>query len=265
MLDDKKMQRYLRQITLSEIGVKGQEKLLSSKVLVVGAGGLGSPVIMYLAAAGVGTIGIVDYDAVDMSNLHRQIIHRTENVNINKAVSASKAALGINPEINIRVYDELMIPENALEIISEYDFVADCTDRFETKFLINDACVIAGKPFSHAGIVRFEGQAMTYVPKKGPCLRCLMGEVPHNAETCREVGVMGAAVGVLGSIQALEAVKYLTGIGELLTGRILSFNGLSMNIRVHSIPSADEHCAVCGKDAVINNLSANRQDYNIID
>lgn len=260
-LNKQQAERYVRHFTLKEIGVNGQKKLLSSKVLVIGAGGLGSPAILYLAAAGVGTIGIVDHDTVDSSNLQRQIMHGTEDVGSKKTESAAKAVRAIDPDIQVNLYDMFLTPDNIMDIISDYDFILDCTDRFETKFLINDACVIAEKPYSHAGVVRFEGQAMTYVPGKGPCLRCLMGDVPHDAATCKELGVLGAAVGVLGSIQALEAVKYLTGAGDLLCGKIFTFDGLSMNMRVHSMPCADPGCAVCGKDASIRSLNKNNSDY----
>lgn len=263
VLDQQQAKRYVRHFALKEIGISGQKKLLSSKVLVIGAGGLGSPAIMYLTAAGVGTLGIADFDIVDCSNLQRQIIHNTETLGMPKTISAEKAAKAINPDIIIKRYDFPLTYDNIIPIITEYDFILDCTDRFETKFLINDACVLAEKPYTHAGVVRFEGQAMTYVPQKGPCLRCLMGDVPHDAATCKDVGVIGAAVGVLGSIQALEAVKYITGAGELLCGKILTFDGLTMNMRVHSVPHADPECAVCGKTPKIKNLSDNISDYQI--
>ncbi len=262
MLNEEQAKRYVRHFVLKEIGVQGQKKLLNAKVLVIGAGGLGSPAVMYLAAAGVGTLGIADYDSVDVSNLQRQIIHTTDRVGMKKTLSARQAALAINPDMTVHVHDTWLTPENIMDIIGDYDFILDCTDRFETKFLINDACVLAGKPYSHAGVLGWGGQAMTYVPKKAPCLRCLLGEVPHHAQTCREAGVLGAAVGVLGSIQAMEAVKYLLGQGELLCGKVLTFDGLSMNMRVHNM-TADPQCAVCGKDPVIRNLYDSREDYEI--
>ena len=233
-------------------------------MLVIGAGGLGSPAILYLAAAGIGTLGIADFDAVDASNLQRQIIHTTEAIGTPKTLSAENAVKALNPDCMVKRYDVPLTPDNIMEIITEYDFILDCTDRFETKFLINDACVLARKPYVHAGVVRFEGQAMTYVPGKGPCLRCLMGDVPHDAVTCKDVGVLGAAVGVLGSIQALEAVKYLTGAGDLLCGKILTFDGLTMNVRVHSISHAAPECAVCGNTPTIHSLADNRQDYQVL-
>lgn len=263
VLNEQQAKRYVRHFALKEIGVSGQKKLLSSKVLVIGAGGLGSPAVLYLASAGVGTLGIADFDTIDCSNLQRQIIHRTENIGMSKALSAGNAAKALNPDISIRLYDFALTPDNIMDVIAAYDFILDCTDRFETKFLINDACVLAEKPYSHAGVVRFEGQAMTYVPHKAPCLRCLMGEVPHGAATCKEVGVLGAAVGVLGSIQAMEAVKYLTGTGELLCGKVFSFDGLTMKVRVHSMAGADPECGVCGKVPAIRSLSENRDDYEM--
>ncbi len=263
-LNEQQAKRYVRHFALKEIGIGGQKKLLAAKVLVIGAGGLGSPAILYLAAAGIGTLGIVDFDTVDASNLQRQIIHTTEAIGTPKTLSAENAVKALNPDCMVKRYDVPLTPDNIMEIITEYDFILDCTDRFETKFLINDACVLAHKPYVHAGVVRFEGQAMTYVPGKGPCLRCLMGDVPHDAVTCKDVGVLGAAVGVLGSIQALEAVKYLTGAGDLLCGKILTFDGLTMNVRVHSISHADTECAVCGNAPTIHSLADNRQDYQVL-
>lgn len=262
-LNKQQAKRYARHFSLKEVGVQGQKKLLSSKVLVIGAGGLGSPAIMYLAAAGVGILGVVDFDEVDCSNLQRQIIHTTESVGMPKTQSAENAAKSLNPDIEVRQYNFPLTPDNIMEVIADYDFILDCTDRFETKFLINDACVLAGKPYTHAGVVRFEGQAMTYVPGKGPCLRCLMGNVPHDTATCREVGVLGAAVGVLGSIQAMEAIKFLIGAGDLLCGKIFTFDGLTMKVRVHSMPGADPECAVCGSTPKFHTLAENRDDYLI--
>ncbi len=261
--DAAKAKRYARHLVLKEIGLNGQKKLSVAKVLVIGAGGLGSPAVMYLASAGVGEIGIADYDKVDLSNLQRQIIHTTDRVGMKKTASAQISAKAVNPDVNIIPIDERLDPDNIIRIISEYDFILDCTDRFETKFMINDACVIAGKPYSHAGVVRFGGQAMTYIPGRGPCLRCLLGSVPHDSETCSNAGVVGAAAGVLGSIQALEAVKYITGAGKLLCGRVLSFDGLHMNVRVHKVSGSDPHCTVCGKEPSITDLSVNRNDYYI--
>ena len=262
---ENQLERYSRHFVLHEIGVSGQKKLLSSKVLVIGAGALGSAALMYLAAAGVGTIGIADYDCVELSNLQRQIIHRTENVGIPKTVSAEQTLKAINPDISVVLYSMPVTADNIEDMISPYDFVIDGTDRFETKFLINDACVLLEKPYSHAGAVRFGGQTMTYVPKSGPCLRCLLREIPpHDQNTmCSEAGVLGAVTGVIGSIQATEAIKYLLGIGELLVGKILNFDALSMNIRVTKMSKAYPHCRVCGENPDILSLAENREEYEL--
>lgn len=241
-MDKDQVRRYARHFALKEVGVDGQKKLLSSKVLVIGAGGLGS-CAMYLAAAGVGTIGLADFDIVTESNLQRQIIHRTDSIGLSKTASAKRTLIELNPYVNV-IEHGLITSENISEIIKKYDFVLDCADRFETKFLINDACVKNNKPFCHAGVVRFEGQVMTVLPGKGPCLRCLLGDVPKDL-MCSEVGVMGAMVGVIGSIQALEAIKYLLNVGELLVGKVLTFDGLNMKARVTEFPHIDPNCKAC--------------------
>ena len=262
VLSEEQAERYSRHFVLREIGVSGQKKLLQSKVLVIGAGGLGSSAIMQLAAAGVGVLGIADCDRVELSNLQRQTIHRTKDVGTEKILSAKRAAEELNPDVTVDLHGERITADNIQGVIERYDFVLDCTDRFETKFLINDACVLSKKAYSHAGAVRFEGQAMTYVPdKKTPCLRCLLGEVPNGAPLCSDVGVLGAAVGVIGCIQAMEAVKFLLGKGELLTGKVLRFDGLAMRVRVSEIPHADPHCAVCGDSPTILSLTDNREEY----
>lgn len=255
------LDRYARQFLLSELGVKGQQKLLDSRVLVIGAGALGSAALLYLAAAGVGTIGIADDDEVQLSNLHRQIIHRTRTVGTPKLESAKQAILERNPDVTVTLHPMFVTADNILPIIADYDFILDCTDRFEAKFLINDACVLAQKPYSHAGIVRFAGQILTYVPGHGPCLRCLLGGVPKNSATCAHVGVLGSVVGILGSMQATEAIKYLTGIGELLTGRVVHVDGLTMNFRTLRMAEHDPGCAVCGDHPTITSLTDNRDDY----
>lgn len=263
MLTQEQAERYSRHFVLREIGVSGQKQLLNSKVLVIGAGALGSNAIMHLAAAGVGAIGICDYDRVDLSNLQRQIIHKTNSVGINKVESAKQAVSELNPDVTVITHGERMTVDNIQGIISQYDFVLDCTDRFETKFLINDACVLSKVPYSHAGVVRFEGQVMTYVPGCGPCLRCLLGGVPplKDTVTCAEAGVLGAVTGVIGSIQALEAIKYLLGIGELLVGKVLSFDGLNMQIGRVSFAHSDPGCGVCGSNPSILSLIGNRSEY----
>ena len=259
-LSEEQKFRYARHLVLNEIREEGQKKLLSSKVLVIGAGGLGSAALLYLASAGVGTLGIADDDCVELHNLQRQIIHSTERLGMEKVRSAEASVCALNPDVKVNLYPIRIAVDNILPILAEYDFILDCTDRFETKFLINDACVLAKKPYCHAGVVRFEGQVMTYFPGEGPCLRCLLGAAP-NGSTCAQVGVLGAAVGILGSIQALEAVKYLLGIGELLVGRVLYFDGLKMGIRIVNFSHANPDCAVCGTHPTILSLQENRTEY----
>ena len=262
VLTEEQTERYSRHFVLREIDVSGQKKLMQSKVLVIGAGGLGSNAIMQLAAAGVGVLGIADCDKVELSNLQRQTIHRTKDIGTEKVLSAKRAVEELNPDVTVNLHTERMTADNIQGVIERYDFILDCTDRFETKFLINDACVLSKKPYSHAGVVRFEGQAVTYVPdKKAPCLRCLLGDVPHDAPLCAEVGVLGAVVGIMGCIQATEAVKFLLGKGDLLTGRVLNFDGLAMRVRITDIPHSDKHCAVCGDDPTILTLADNREEY----
>lgn len=257
------LERYSRHFVLKEIGVSGQKKLLKSKVLVIGAGGLGSVALMYLASAGVGTIGIADHDTVSLSNLQRQIIHKSSSLDMRKTRSAEQTIKELNPDTNIVLHEKKITAENIEKILLPYDFIIDATDRFETKFLINDACVLTHKPYVHAGVVRFGGQVMTYVPNKGPCLRCLLEQVPPDTVTCSQVGVLGAAVGILGSIQALEAVKYLTNTGELLVGRILNFDGLNMNFRIISFSDCVPNCRVCGEHPDILDLKKNKSEYEI--
>ncbi len=262
VLSKEQEMRFSRQLVLPELGADGQQKLLRSKVLVIGAGGLGSPAILYLAAAGVGTIGIADHDSVDLSNLQRQILHRSKDVGTAKTRSAEAAVRERDPDTAVRLHEGKMTAANIREAVRQYDFILDCTDRFPTKFLINDACVLEGKPYSHAGVVRFGGQAMTYVPGQGPCLRCLLGGVPPKEEvpSCAQTGVLGAAAGVIGSIQALEAVKYLIGAGRLLTGRILQFDGLAMRFHTTAPVPPNPDCRICGSRAS-RSLSDFRAEY----
>lgn len=263
VLSEAQAERYSRHFVLREIGLSGQKRLLQSKVLVIGAGALGSSALMYLAAAGVGVIGIADYDRVDLSNLQRQIVHTVKTVGDEKTHSARQAIQERNPDVTVQLHDERMTPDNIQSVIQQYDFILDCTDRFESKFLINDACVLSRKPYSHAGAVRFEGQVMTYVPGQGPCLRCLLGSVPpwEDTVTCSQAGVLGAVTGVIGSLQALEAVKYLLGIGDLLVGKVLAFDGLSMRFHVTEVKHADPGCGVCGEHPTILSLADNRAEY----
>ena len=245
---NEQLERYSRNILLKEVGIRGQQKLLSSKILIIGAGGLSSAATLYLAAAGVGTIGIADKDKVELSNLNRQIIHNTNRVGLLKTESAKQTIKELNLDIKINIYNEIS-SVNISEIVSQYDFVIDATDNFETKFLINDACVTAKKPFSHAGIVGFQGQLMTYVPNKGCCYRCIFKEPPKQdcVSSCSKDGVLGAAVGTIGTLQATEAIKYILNIGELLTGQLLTYNALTCEFRKIKLPPPDKDCPACGK------------------
>lgn len=246
-LNEEQLERYSRQIMLEQVGEEGQKKLLRAKVLVIGAGGLGSPVVLYLAGAGVGTIGIADADVVDCSNLQRQIIHTTKSVGTNKTESAKRAVLALNPEVQVNTYPAFVTMETIRELIQEYDFIVDATDNFASKFLINDACVMAKKAFSHAGIREFQGQLMTYVPGEGACLRCIFKEMPQKAADAKEdkLGIIGAVAGVIGSLQAMEAVKYILGEGKLLTGKLLTYDALAMRFRTVEFLKEDA-CPVCG-------------------
>lgn len=251
---EEELNRYSRHILLQDVGVEGQERIRQGKVLVVGAGGLGAPVAMYLAAAGVGTIGIVDDDVVDLSNLQRQVIHFTADVGRPKVESARDKIRQINPHVNVQAHRCFLQADNALDLISEYDFVVDGTDNFPVKFLINDACVMAGKPFSHGGILRFEGQTFTHLPGTA-CYRCLFGAPPppNAVPTCSQAGVLGAIAGMLGTIQAAETLKYLTGVGELLTDRLLTFNAKTMEFRKIRTQRHDR-CPLCGTHPTVTKL-----------
>jgi molybdopterin/thiamine biosynthesis adenylyltransferase len=251
---NEQIERYSRHILLQDIGVEGQEKINNGKVLVIGAGGLGAPVLLYLAAAGVGTIGIIDGDVVDLSNLQRQVIHFTPDVGKPKVLSAKEKISQINPDVNVITYHQLFTAENAFEIINNYDFVIDGTDNFPVKFLINDACVLAGKPFSHGGILRFDGQTFTYKPDTA-CYRCLFHSPPppNVVPTCSQAGVLGAIAGMLGTIQAAEALKFLTGTGELLTNRLLIFDAKAMSFR--TVQTGRNHqCPICGDHPTMTEL-----------
>lgn len=252
---NEQLERYSRHIILQEVGVKGQKKLLNASVLIIGAGGLGAPAALYLAAAGVGTIGIVDADEVDLSNLQRQVIHTTNDVGKAKVKSAAETMEAINPDVTVKTYRTFVDSTNIMDLIRDYDFIIDGTDNFPAKFLINDACVMAGKPFSHAGIIRFKGQLMTYVPGEGPCYRCVFKNPPPKdaVPTCKQAGVIGAMGGVIGSLQAMEAIKYIIGKGELLTGKLLTYDALKMEFHTIKLPK-DHHCAVCGDEPTITEL-----------
>lgn len=262
-LDTEEVKRYDRQMVLPQVGSEGQKKLKNFRVLIVGAGGLGSPAAFYLAGAGVGTIGIVDADTVSISNLQRQIVHNMETEHINKAESAKLSLQKLNDRIDIRAYPYALTAENAEEIISQYDFIIDAVDNFETKFLINDVCVLMEKAFCHAGILQFQGQVMTYVPGNNPCYRCVFEEMPKSGSipNCSQAGIIGAAAGIIGSIQALEVVKYLLGAGELLIGKIFVLDGLSMRTRLVCYNNKNESCRVCGRHRTITNIRENADEY----
>lgn len=238
--------RYARQLVLDEIGEEGQEKLKNARVLIVGAGGLGSPAAMYLAAAGVGHIGIADGDQVELSNLQRQLLHATADLGRPKAVSARETLTGLNPHVEVRAIEAFLTEANIGAVIAEYDLILDCTDSAAAKFLLNDACAAAGKPLIYAGIGPFRGQLMLILPGQTPCLRCVFGGPPERERTERERGVIGAVAGVIGSLQALEAVMYITGAGERRAGRLILFDGLSMSFRTVE-PPRREDCPVCGR------------------
>ncbi|MFO7534905.1 MAG: HesA/MoeB/ThiF family protein [Kiritimatiellia bacterium] len=246
-LTDQQVERYSRHILLQEVGGRGQEKLLAGKVLLVGAGGLGSPAALYLAAAGVGTIGIMDADVVDLSNLQRQVIHATADVGRPKVESAAEKLRAINPDVTVRTYPERLAAVNALGVLGDYDFVIDGTDSFASKFLVADACHFAGKPYSHAGILRFDGQCMTVLPGQTACYRCVFAQPPPAGAvpSCSQAGVLGVLAGVIGTLQATEAIKYLLGAGELLTNRLLVYNALKLTFRTVRI-NRNEKCPLCG-------------------
>ncbi len=257
------LERYERQMILPEVGINGQRRLSEAKVLVVGAGGLGCPALQYLAGAGVGTIGIVDADEVSITNLHRQVLHPEKNIGKNKAESAKEMLSCLNGKIKINAYPTYLRAENINQIINDYDFVIDAVDNFETKFLINDACVIAKKPFCHAGVIQFHGQIMTYVPGKGPCYRCIFEEIPQKGsiETCSQAGVIGAAAGIIGCMQAAEAIKYILKCGKLLTGAMYVYDALSLKTRIVDFHKCNPSCRVCGKNADITNVYDDRSEY----
>jgi len=247
--------RYSRHFLLPEVGEDGQAKLLQAKVLMVGAGGLGSPSAYYLAAAGVGTIGIIDNDVVDISNLQRQILHANDRVGMPKVESAKKTLEGLNPDVKVIPYQAKLTSENIMEILKDYDLVVDGCDNFPTRYLVNDACVLTGKPNVHGSIFQFEGQATVFYPGKGPCYRCLYPEPPpaEMAPSCAEAGVLGVLPGLIGVIEALEAVKIILGKGDTLVGRLLHFNTLTMEINTLKL-RRDPNCPMCGDHPTIHGL-----------
>lgn len=257
---DEQLERYSRHIILQDIGIEGQARIGEGKVLIVGAGGLGSPAALYLAAAGVGTIGIADADRVELSNLQRQVIHFTKDIGRRKVESAAEKMRAINPDVVVKTYHEYIKADNVSQIIAGYDFVIDGTDNFATKFLINDACVMAGKPFSHGGILRFHGQTMTILPGKSACYRCVFPAAPPRGSvpTCSQAGVLGAVAGILGAIQVAESLKFMMGIGTLLTDALLVFDAKTMIFRRVDIRH-NENCALCGDNPTIAGLTDGEQ------
>jgi adenylyltransferase/sulfurtransferase len=255
MLSNDEVKRYSRHLIMPEVGVDGQRKLKAAKVLCIGAGGLGSPVAMYLAAAGVGTIGLVDFDVVDFSNLQRQILHSTPDVGRPKLQSAKEKLQALNPEIEIRTHEVALSSQNALQLFEPYDIIVDGTDNFPTRYLVNDACVILGKPNAYGSIFRFEGQASVFATKNGPCYRCLYPEPPPPGlvPSCAEGGVLGVLPGMIGIIQATETVKLIMGIGEPLIGRFLIYDALRMRFRELKLRK-DPDCPVCGTHPTVTKL-----------
>jgi molybdopterin/thiamine biosynthesis adenylyltransferase/rhodanese-related sulfurtransferase len=247
--------RYSRHFILPEVGEAGQAKLLDAKVLLIGAGGLGSPAALYLAAAGVGTLGIVDNDVVDMSNLQRQILHTNERVGMPKVESARETITALNPDVRVIGYQQRISSENILEVIRDYDVIVDGCDNFPTRYLVNDACVMTGKPNVHGSIFQFEGQASVFYPGRGPCYRCLFPEPPPPgaAPSCQEAGVLGVLPGLVGCVQALETIKLILDKGKPLIGRMVYFDTLSMEVRVHKLRK-DPNCPVCGENPTVKEL-----------
>jgi len=244
--------RYRRHLIIPEVGEAGQQKLLESKVLLMGAGGLGSPAALYLAAAGVGTLGIIDMDTVDVSNLQRQVIHTTERVGMPKTASAEEAIRALNPDVKVVAFNERLTSDNALKIIGGFDMVLDGGDNFPTRYLINDACVALDKPNLHGSIFRFEGQVTTFIPHQGPCYRCLYPAPPppDMAPSCAEAGVLGVLPGVIGLLQANEAIKLILGVGEPLNGRLMLFDALGARFRELKL-RRDPECPVCQDGAKV--------------
>lgn len=260
---EEQINRYARHILLKEVGGEGQRKLLDARVLVIGAGGLGSPSILYLAAAGVGTIGVVDDDTVDLSNLQRQVLHGTADIGRPKVASAAESVAAINPDVKIIHHEERINAGNAMDLIGAYDVVADGCDNFATRFLVNDACVFQQKTLVSAAILRFDAQLATYRPfagpngeEPGPCYRCIFREAPPEGQipTCAEAGVMGALCGMAGSYQAVEVIKEILGIGESMAGSLMVMDGLGSTFRKIAV-KRDPGCPVCGDDPTITDLS----------
>ena len=253
-LSPEQVARYSRHIIMGDVGSTGQRKLLGSRVLIIGAGGLGSPVAMYLALAGVGTIGIVDFDTVDLSNLQRQILHQNKDVGVRKVVSARETLLAYNPDVNVEIHEEPIDSTNAMEIIGKYDVIVNGADNFPTRYLVNDAAYLSGKPLVDGSILLFDGQASTYIPGQG-CYRCIFPEPPPPGEvpSCAEAGVLGALPGIIGTIQATEVIKVILGKGEPLAGRMLLIDALAMDFRTVKV-RRNTKCPLCGDNPTVTEL-----------
>jgi len=249
------IRRYSRQIILPHVGGKGQRKLLESKVLLIGAGGLGSPAGLYLAAAGVGTLGFVDFDVVDISNLHRQVLHHTDDLGRPKTESAAETIHALNPDVRVICYQEKLTSENALGIFADYDVIVDGSDNFPAKYLANDACVLLGKPLVFGAVFQFDGQTTVFLPHQSACYRCLFPTPPPPGAvpSCQEAGVFGVVPGIIGCIQATETIKLLLGLGKTLAGRFLVFDALSMEFMEVKI-ERDPQCPVCGEHPTVTKL-----------
>ncbi len=260
--NEEQLKRYSRHIILPEVGGKGQKKISAAKVLIVGAGGLGCPVGYYLAAAGVGTLALVDNDIVELSNLQRQIAHSIRTIGINKAESAKKTFEALNPDVNVIPVKERVNSSNILDLFKDYDVIVDGTDNFPTRYLINDACVMLKKPLVSGAILRFEGQVTTILPGDGPCYRCLFEEPPPPGlvPSCQEAGVLGVLPGVIGGLQATEVLKLILGKGKLLSDELLIYDALETNFRKVKIPKNPD-CPICGKDPKIKELKEYTEEY----
>jgi len=252
---DEQIERYSRHIILPEVGGSGQQKMLKAKVLLLGAGGLGSPAAYYLAAAGIGNLGIVDFDRVDLSNLQRQIIHSTERIGMLKTESAKKTIQALNPDVNVTLYNEKMDSSNIMSLIKDYDYVVDGSDNFPTRYLVNDACVMKNKTLIHGSIYRFEGQVTVFKPSDGPCYRCLYPEPPPPGmvPNCQEGGVLGVLAGVIGNLQVVEVLKLILGIGKPLVGKLLIYDALNTEFRSLRL-RRDANCPICGEKPTIKEL-----------
>jgi len=257
-ITDAQLHRYARHVILDEVGEEGQERLLAARVLVVGAGGLGAPLMLYLAAAGVGTLGVIDDDVVEMSNLQRQVIHPTARLGAPKVESAKATVAEINPDVAVETHRARLTADNAMEVIAGYDLVADGSDNFETRYLLNDACYLAGKTLVSGALLRFEGQLSTFrAHSSGPCYRCIFRDppAPGMVPRCEEAGIFGAVAGAVGSLQAVEVLKEILGLGDSLSGRLMLYDALSAAVRTIKV-KPDPACPLCGSQATIGDLSA---------